>query len=114
MLVISESTPEFSASAAAAGPSSATPWPQSGCVVSGFFGGQARSSATAVQSLSTNPSKSHSPLRMSFIRYELPQPGTPLSALNEHIAVSAPASIAALNGGRNRFRSRSSDMSVVL
>ena len=42
------------------------------------------------------------------------QPGTPLIALNEHIAVSAPASIAALNGGRYRFRSRCSDMSVVL
>ena len=35
-------------------------------------------------------------------------------ALNEHIAVSAPASIAALNGGRYMFRSRCSDMSVVL
>ena len=32
----------------------------------------------------------------------------------QHIAVSAPASIAALNGGRYRFRSRCSDMSVVL
>ena len=66
VLVISESTPAFSASAAAAGPSSATPWPHS--PESGFFGGQARSSATAVQSPSTKPSKSHSPLRISFIR----------------------------------------------
>ena len=98
MLVISESTPEFSASAAASAPSSATPWPHS--PVSGFIGGHARISATAVQSLSTKPSKPHSPLRMRFIRYGLPQPGTPLIALNEHIAVSAPASMAALNGGR--------------
>jgi hypothetical protein len=30
----------------------------------------------------------------------LPQPGTPLIALNEHMKVAAPASRAALNGGR--------------
>jgi hypothetical protein len=47
-------------------------------------------------------------------RESLPQPGTPLIALNEHMAVSAPASIAALNGGKYRLRSRCSDMSVVL
>ena len=45
---------------------------------------------------------------------EFAQPGTPLMALNEHIEVSAPASIAALNGGRYMLRSRCSDMSVVL
>ena len=65
VLVISESTPELSASAAASGPSAATPCPHG--PVSGFIGGQARISATAVQSLSTNPSKPHSPLRISFI-----------------------------------------------
>ena len=66
VLVISESTPDSSASSAAAGPSSATPCPHS--PEFGFTGGQARISATAVQSPSTNPSKSHSPLRISFIR----------------------------------------------
>ena len=35
---------------------------------SGFLGGQARISDTAVQSLSTKPSKPHSPLRMSLSR----------------------------------------------
>ena len=65
-LVISESTPAFSASAAASGPSAATPWPHS--PVSGLTGGQARISATAVQSLSTKPSKPHWPLSTSFIR----------------------------------------------
>ncbi len=43
---ISESVPAFSAAAAASGPSAATPWPHG--PVSGFTGGQARSSATAV------------------------------------------------------------------
>src|ERR671922_469231 len=113
VLVISMSTPLLSARAAAPGPSSATPWPHSG-TSSGLTGGQERSSPTAVQSLSTKTSKSHWPLRMSFIRYELPHPGTPLSALNEHITVSAPASSAALNGGRYRFHNRCIDMSVVL
>src|SRR3954467_7134675 len=98
VLVISESVPEFSASAAASGPSAATPCPHG--PVSGVFGGHARISATAVQSLSMKPSKRHSPLRMSVSVARLPQPGTPLIALNEHIAVSAPASTAALNGGR--------------
>ena len=46
------------------------------------------------------PSKPHSRLRMSVSVSELAHPGTPLIALNEHITVSAPASIAALNGGR--------------
>ena len=112
MVVISESTPELSASAAASGPSAATPWPHSG-TSDGFIGGHARSSATAVQSLSTNPSKSQSSLSTSFISSSWPQPGTPLIALNEHIAVSAPASIAALNGGRYMFHRRCTDMSVV-
>ena len=66
VLVISESTPEFSASAAASGPSAATPCPHS--PASGVFGGHARISDTAVQSLSTKPSKPHSPLRIWFIR----------------------------------------------
>jgi hypothetical protein len=67
VLVISESTPALSASCAAWGPSAATPCPHSG-TVSGFLGGQARSSATAVQSLSTKPSKFHRLLRTRFIR----------------------------------------------
>jgi hypothetical protein len=46
------------------------------------------------------PSKPHSPLRMSVSSSRLPHPGTPLMALNEHMKVSAPASRAALNGGR--------------
>ena len=46
------------------------------------------------------PSHFHSFLRMSVSSRLLAQPGTPLMALNEHIAVSEPASIAALNGGR--------------
>src|SRR6266568_1038322 len=102
VLVISESTPAFSASAAASGPSAATPWPHGlphGASL-GFTGGQARSSATAVQSLSMKPSNPHSRLRMSVIVSGLAQPGTPLIALKEHIAVPAPASTAALNGGR--------------
>src|SRR6266566_7136472 len=98
VLVISESRPAFSALAAASGPSAAKPCPQS--PEFGFTGGHARISATAAQSASTNPSKPHSPLRMSVIVCVSPQPGTPLIELNEHIAVSAPASIAALNGGR--------------
>ena len=43
---ISESVPAFSASAPADGPSAATPWPHGPS--SGFLGGHARSSATAV------------------------------------------------------------------
>ena len=46
------------------------------------------------------PSKPHSFLRMSVSVSWFAQPGLPLIELNEHIAVSAPASIAALNGGR--------------
>jgi hypothetical protein len=99
--------------APADGPSAATPCPQSPGFC-GFTGGQARSSAKAVQSLSTNPSKRHSPLRMSVSVYGFAHPGTPLIALNEHITVPAPASTAALNGGRYTLRSRCSDMSVVL
>ena len=60
------------------------------------------------------PSKPHSFLRICVSSSEFAQPGTPLIALNEHITVAAPASIAALNGGRYRLRSRGSDMSVVL
>ena len=60
------------------------------------------------------PSKPHSPLRMSVSVNSFAQPGTPFNELNEHITVSAPASMAALNGGRKKFRSRASDMSVVL
>src|SRR4029453_13846446 len=94
VLVISESTPELRARAAASGPAAATPCPHG--PVSGLLGGQARSSATAVQSLSMNPSKPHSPLRIRFIVSSLPQPGTPLMALNEHMAVPAPAPMGAL------------------
>ena len=98
MLVISESRPAFSALAAASGPSAAKPCPQS--PESGFTGGHARISATAAQSASTKPSNPHSSLRMSVMVSWLPQPGTPLIELNEHITVAAPASTAALNGGR--------------
>src|SRR4029450_12739398 len=112
VLVLSESSPAVSAWDAASGPSAAKPCPQS--PESGFTGGQARISATAAQSASTKPSKSHSPLRMSVSVSWLPQPGTPLMALNEHITVSAPAASAALTGGRERLRSRCSDSAVVL
>jgi len=60
------------------------------------------------------PSRPHSFFTMSVSVCEFAQPGTPLIALNEHMTVSAPASIAALNGGRYMFRRRCSDMSVVL
>ena len=46
VLTISESVPALSAACAAAGPSAATPWPHGPS--SGFRGGHARSSATAV------------------------------------------------------------------
>ena len=46
------------------------------------------------------PSRPHSFFTMSVSVCEFAHPGTPLIALNEHITVSAPASIAALNGGR--------------
>jgi len=46
------------------------------------------------------PSKPHSFLRICVSVYGFAQPGTPLIALKEHITVSAPASMAALNGGR--------------
>ena len=55
VLTISESVPALSASAAASGPSAAKPWPHG--PVAGFTGGHARSSATAVKSLSMKPSK---------------------------------------------------------
>jgi hypothetical protein len=46
------------------------------------------------------PSKPHSCFRIWVSVSWLAHPGTPLIALNEHMTVSAPASIAALNGGR--------------
>ncbi len=46
------------------------------------------------------PSKPHCFLSRSVSSALSAQPGLPLIELNEHIAVSLPASIAALNGGR--------------
>jgi hypothetical protein len=60
------------------------------------------------------PSKPHFFLSRSVSSALSAQPGLPLIELNEHIAVSLPASIAALNGGRYRSCSRRTDMSVVL
>src|SRR4026209_1640724 len=61
-----------------------------------------------------NPSKPQRCLRISVSVSWLPQPATPLLGLNEDITVSAPASTAALKGGRYMFQSRCVDMSVVL
>ena len=52
------------------------------------------------QSLTTKPLKPHSSRSTWRSRNSLPEEGTPLISLNEVMTVAAPASTAALKGGR--------------
>ena len=66
------------------------------------------------QSLTTSPSKPHSSRRTWVRRNRLAVAGIPFRSLNEVITVAAPASSAALKGGRCTLRSSPSGMFVVL
>ncbi len=85
-LSISMSTPAVSARRAASAPSAAIP-----CGISWD---------TASQSLTTKPENPHSPRRTWVSVKGLADDGTPLRSLNALMKVSAPASTAALKGGK--------------
>ena len=111
MLTISESVPAFSASAGGRAV-------LGDAVAARAFVGHLRRAGAELgdRRVVALDEAVEAPLALEQVGLQLvvAQPGTPQMALNEHITVSDPASIAALNGGRYRLCSRCSDMSVVL
>jgi len=73
-----------------------------------------RSSATAVQSLTTKPLKPHSRRSTVVMSQGLAVLGIPPISLNDAMTVPAPASIPARYGGRYTSRRVRSDRSTVL
>ena len=85
-VIISISTPTLAALQATSLRSTPKPW--------------AIISPIEFQSVTTRPSKPHSPRSTSWRMKALPVDGTPSLSLNEVISVIAPALTAASNGGR--------------
>ena len=100
LLCMSMSTPDVSARRPASDGEPATPW--------------LISSATDVQSLTTNPENFHSRRSTVSVSQAFPDAGTPATSLNADMRLATPASTAALNGGRYTSRIVRSEISVSL